>query len=348
MRPAVQNVAIVSLSAGTLGERYVSHELAIGVERLGHMGLTVRFMPHALRGVDYVREHPEKRAADLLQALEDPCVDMILCAIGGDDTYRLLPHLFDHGELAAAVSSASRKVFLGFSDSTVNHLMFHKVGMQTFYGQSFLADICEMGEHMLPYSRRSFEELVRTGTIREVRPSEVWYESRVDFRPSQVGTPLVAHRNRGFKLLQGGATFSGEVLGGSIDTFFDFFNGRRYADMPALCKRYGIFPSAGEWVGKILLLESSEEKISPVAYRTALAALKGEGVFSAVSGILVGKPVDELYAEEYERALVEVIDDPGLPVLCNVNVGHAQPRCIIPFGPKAEVDAREQVIRFVG
>ena len=57
---------------------------------------------------------------------------MILCAIGGDDTYRLLPFLFEHNELADAVSD---KVFLGFSDTTINHFMLHKVGMKTFYGQ---------------------------------------------------------------------------------------------------------------------------------------------------------------------------------------------------------------------
>ena len=108
---------------------------------MNDFGLNVRFMPHALEGIEYVKNHPEKRAADLLQALSDPEIDMILCAIGGDDTYRLLPFLFEHNELADAVSD---KVFLGFSDTTINHFMLHKVGMKTFYGQSFLADVCEL------------------------------------------------------------------------------------------------------------------------------------------------------------------------------------------------------------
>lgn len=344
--PQIQNVAIVSLSAGTLGEPFVQHELAIGVRRLEEMGLDVRFMPHALKGIAYVREHPEKRAADLLQALEDPSVDMILCAIGGDDTYRLLPHLFGHDELATAAAAASHKVFLGFSDTTINHLMLHKVGMRTYYGQAFLADVCEIGKDMLPYTRSCFEELVQTGTIRQVGPSDTWYESRSDFGPDQVGTPLVAHQNQGFILLQGSPIFCGEVLGGCIDTFFDVFDAGLYADMPALCERYAIFPTFEEWTGKILLLESSEEKMSPEAYRQTLAFLKEKGVFQAVSGILVGKPMDEVNASEYERALVDVLDDPSLPIVTNVNVGHAQPRCIIPFGPTARVDACNQVIRF--
>ena len=138
---AVKNVAIVSLSSGIMGEASVRFEVEIGLRRLKEYGLNVKFMPHALKGLEYVNAHPEKRAEDLLEALRDPEIDMILCAIGGDDTYRLLPYLFGHGELAEA---AADKVFLGFSDTTVNHLMLHKVGMKTFYGQSFLADICPL------------------------------------------------------------------------------------------------------------------------------------------------------------------------------------------------------------
>ena len=35
-----------------------------------------------------------------------------------------------------------------------------------------------------------------------------------------------------------------------------------------------------------------------------------------------------------------------LPIVFNLNIGHAMPRCIIPFGVEATVDAGKQVIRF--
>lgn len=339
----MKNIAIVSLSSGTIGEDFVKHEVDIGIKRLESLGLTVTFMPHALKGIEYVKNHPEDRAADLLQALRDPDIDMILCAIGGDDTYRLLPCLFDHNELAGAVSD---KVFLGFSDTTVNHFMLHKVGMKTFYGQSFLADICELDKDMLPYTKKYFEELISSGSIKEVRPSDTWYEGRKHFGIDQIGIPLKSHHNHGFELLQGNPVFSGEILGGCIDSIYDFFSGDRYADMPLLCRKYGLFPNVEDWKGKILLLESSEEKMLPQAYRKAVSALKEAGVFKAVSGVLIGKPMDEAYMQEYKQILVDVIRDPGLPIVCNVNIGHAQPRCIIPFGVKAAVDVNEQVIRF--
>ena len=339
----IKTVGVVSLSAGTLGEDFVRHELELGVRRLENYGLKVKFLPHALKGIDYVKAHPEQRAADLLEAFRDPEIDLILCAIGGDDTYRLLPYLFGENQLAKA---ACQKPFLGFSDSTVNHFMLHKVGLPTFYGQAFLSDVCEMDKEMLPYTRRYFEELLRTGAIRRVEPSDVWYEGRTDYSPDRLGTPLPAHPAEGWKLLQGPPAFSGKILGGCLDTLYDFFDGERYADMPVLCKKYGLFPDGADWQGRILLLETSEEQMNPEKFSRALGFLKEAGVFKAVSGVLFGRPMDNVYREEYHRRLVAAVDDPTLPILADVSVGHALPRCILPFGVNALVDAQARTITF--
>ena len=85
-------VAIVSLSSGMLGEEFCSHNIEIGVKRLKEYGLEPVFMPNALKGIAYVKEHPEARAKDLKDAFFDNSIAGIICAIGGDDTYRLLPY----------------------------------------------------------------------------------------------------------------------------------------------------------------------------------------------------------------------------------------------------------------
>ncbi len=339
----IKTVEIVSLSAGTIGEPFAAHELKRGTKRLEEMGLKVKFSKHALKGIDYIKNHPEDRAQDLIDAYADPDVDMILCAIGGDDTYRLLPYLFDGDRLRSVVND---KPFLGFSDTTMNHLMLHKLGVKTFYGQSFLADICELEENMLPYSESYFEELIRTGGIKEIRPSDVWYEERTTFDESQIGVLRKSHPNKGFELLQGMPRFSGKILGGCIDSIYDIFNHDRYEDSVSLCSKYSLFPSLSDWRGRIILLESCEEKPVPALYEKMLRVLKEYGVFEVVAGVLVGKPMDETYAEEYKELLVKVIDNQELPVLFNINIGHATPRCIIPFGVNASVDAKQQVISF--
>lgn len=339
----VRTIGIVSLSSGTIGESFVKHELDLGIRRLKEYGLKVKFMNHALKGIDYLKEHPDKRAEDLLQAFLDPEIDMILCAIGGDDTYRLLPYLFENGELQKAIA---KKIFLGFSDSTMNHFMLHKVGLNTFYGQSFLSDICELGKEMLPYTKKYFEELITTGTIKEITPNDVWYEGRTNYDEDQVGVELTAKPNQGYELLQGTSVFSGKILGGCVDTIFDIFDGERYENSPELCSKYQLFPSKNEWEGKILLLETSEEKMTPDKLKKALLKLKETGVFEAVKGLLVGKPMDEAYYDEYKNVLLETIDNPTLPIVYNINIGHALPRCIIPFGVEATVDVEKQKISF--
>lgn len=50
-------------------------------------------MPNALKGSKFVYEHPELRAKDLMDAFEDKTINGIFCAIGGDDSVRLLPYI---------------------------------------------------------------------------------------------------------------------------------------------------------------------------------------------------------------------------------------------------------------
>ncbi|WP_303977635.1 S66 peptidase family protein [Streptococcus danieliae] len=339
----VRKIGIVSLSSGMLGEAFVAHERELGLRRLQELGLEVVYLPNALKGLDYLDQHPEARAEDLLAAFSDPSLDLILCAIGGLDSYRLLPALFAEQQLEQALTS---KIFLGFSDTTINHLMLQKLGLPSFYGQAFLPDICELAPEMLPYIRSYFETLVQTGKIEEIRPSSLWYQERTDFSLAGLGQSMPSYPNQGFLHLQGSATFKGPILGGCLESLYEILAGDRFPDQAQLCQDYQLFPSLEDWSGKILLLETSEEKANPAKFARMLSRLKDYGLFEVVSGLLFGKPQDQAYMEDYHRILVEVLDQPDLPILANINVGHATPRCIVPLGIPAQVDAEEQVIRF--
>ena len=243
-------------------------------------------------------------------------------------------------------NAVNQKIFLGFSDTTMNHLMLHKLGIKTFYGQSFLADICELEKDMLPYTEKYFLELIRTGKISKIEPSDVWYEERKDFSIDAIGTKRIMHDDTGFRLLQGNAVFKGEIMGGCIESIYDIFDNGYHSDSVEMCQKYELFPNLDDWKDKILLIESSEGTSTPDKYRKMIKALKDTGIFDVISGVLVGKPMDNVFAEEYGQILVEVIDNPKLPIVCNVNIGHATPRAIIPFGVKATIDIGRQVIEF--
>lgn len=179
-------VAIVSLSSGMLGEAFCSHNIEIGVKRLREYGLEPSFMPNSLKGIEYLKANPKARAKDLKDAFMDDSIAGIICAIGGDDTYRLLPYLLEDEEFIDAVHK-SPKLFTGFSDTTINHLMFYKLGLSTYYGPNFICDLAEISDEMLPYSKKAFESYIEGNEYREITSSEIWYQERTDFQKRQLG-----------------------------------------------------------------------------------------------------------------------------------------------------------------
>lgn len=337
-------VAIVSLSSGMLGEEFCSHNIEIGVKRLKEYGLEPVFMPNALKGIEYLKEHPEARAEDLKRAFQDESIAGIICAIGGDDTYRLLPYLMDDSEFIDVVKR-NPKLFTGFSDTTINHLMLYKLGLSTYYGPNFICDLGEIANEMLPYSKKAFESYLEGNNFDEIISSEIWYEEREDFSRAAIGTERIAHMEKhGFELLQGSELFQGRLLGGCLESLYDMLTKARYDDEKSICEKYGIFPSKEEWKGKILFIETCEEKPVPEFFEKEVIALKDKGVFDVINGVLVGKPQDEIYYEEYKAILKKVINNEQLPIVYNVNFGHSTPRCTLPYGAMARVDMKQKKI----
>src|SRR5699024_7866322 len=126
-------VALISLSSGLAGEEDIRWRTEQGIELLDNVfGLKVKVMPHALKGLDYVYNHPEKRAEDLNDALRDDSVKAIICAIGGNETVRILPFI------DTEALKNNPKTFTGYSDTTTNHLFFYKYGISTSYGTALL------------------------------------------------------------------------------------------------------------------------------------------------------------------------------------------------------------------
>ncbi len=340
-------VAIVSLSSGVLGEPFVSHEVILGEKRLKEFGFNFEYMPNAKKGREYIKAHPEARAADLKQAFQDDSIKAVICAIGGDDTYRTIPYLLEDPEFIDSVQK-NPKIFLGYSDTTNNHLMFYKLGLQTYYGQAYLTDLAELANDMLPYSKEWFSELLNPVAAKEIKPSSVWYEERQDFGPDQVGVDRISHNeSRGFEVLRGSGVVEGELLGGCIECLHDILVGERYPDKKDMMEKYGIFPSADKWVGKILFAETSEEKPTPDKLRIMLMALENAGVFSGIAAIIVGKPQDEVFYEEYKHVWLEMTEKWKIPIMYNINIGHGAPHCILPYGGliKADFDNAKLVLK---
>lgn len=331
-------IAIISLSRGLLGEPFMAHQRTLIEERLQSYGLEVVYTPNALRGLEFLEKNPDQKAADLKWAFADPEIKMILCAIGGSDTFRTVPYLLEDPEFMKMVRD-NPKIFIGYSDTSTNHLMFQKLGLMTFYGHSAIVDFGELGPDMLPYSKTWFDKLFAPEPMTAIEPSPIWYEERPNFGPEEFGKLRISHEEaRGYELLSGSGIVEGELLGGCLETLGETLLGEFYNDWPKVNAAFELLPQKEGWKGKILFLETSESKSSPERLRQLLEALEQRGIFEAVNGVLIGKPQDETYYEEYKALYQEIIGKYGKPVLYNLNFGHAHPKCILPVGGKVRID----------
>ncbi|WP_294149068.1 S66 peptidase family protein [uncultured Clostridium sp.] len=327
-------VAVVSLSWGGLGDEELIHRFFIAKDRLEQeFGLKVVCMEHALKGSEFIDRHPELRAGDLMEAFGDDTVSAVFCAIGGDDTIRILPYIdFD-------VIRNHPKIFMGYSDSTINHFMMYKAGLVSFYGPSILG---EFGDYvdMAGYTKKAVRDLLfGEWESYTLHPSRQWSDDFIPWQESSINTMYRMKEDvHGYEIINGSGTVRGHLLGGCIDVFM-MANGTK------------IWPAPDEWKGAILFIETSEEKPSPEFVKRTLRAMSAQGILKTLNGIIVGKPQGEVYYEEYKKVIKEVIENeenlPELPIFYNVNFGHAKPIAIIPYGIEAELNCENKTIRFL-
>ena len=340
-------VAIVSLSSGILGEAFAKHELDLGVKRMEEFGLVPVFMENSLKGMEYIKNHPEKRADDLKQAFADDEIKAIFCAIGGVDSYKTLPYLLNDETFIKNVKN-NPKIFLGFSDSTTSHLMLNKLGLTTFYGQSFLVDIAEFEPDMLSYSKEAFEFLFNPTENHEIKPSPVWYKNRTDYSPAAVGTYREKFEDtKGYELLQGTGIVSGKLLGGCIEVLAEYINANiseNQSEINEIIKNCNPFPSLEEWTDSIMLIETSDGLTKPEDYRKIIQTFKHAGIMNVINGLIASKPMDEIYYNEYKQILKEELAEFNFPILYNINIGHSYPHTILPLGEIVEINSENKTL----
>ena len=326
---AGDRVAIVSLSWGGLGDDRYIHKYELARRRLkDEFGLIAEPMPYALAGSEFIAAHPELRARDLNEAFLDDRYSAVFSAIGGDDTIRILPYV-DFEALRT-----HPKIFMGYSDTTINHFMLHKAGLVSFYGPSVM---CEFGEYvkMNDYTLGAVKSVLFCDTRGyRIEPSGYWSPDHVDWDEKNIDVPnRYIKDTHGYELISGDrdAVVRGRLLGGCIDVFM-------------MAVGTEIWPCIDDWRGAILMLETSEDKPSPTFLRYALRNLAAMGVLAAVNAIIVGKPQGEVYYYEYKQTIIDVVVNEEeltrLPILYNVNFGHAAPIGVFPLGVEAELDCR--------
>ncbi|CAD2071499.1 LD-carboxypeptidase [Jeotgalicoccus coquinae] len=325
-------VALVSLSSGLAGEDEIRWRTEQGIERLENVfGLKVKVMPHALKGIDYIYNHPEKRAADLNSALKDKSVKAIICAIGGNETVRILPFI------DTEALKNNPKIFTGYSDSTTNHLFFYKYGISTSYGPALLTDFAEniaMDDYTVEAVKKTW---FSTEPIGEIQTSPFIREAglRWDFENKNIERPK--YNNPGYESINGTGKARGHLIGGCLEVLNNL-RGTEY------------FPGLNDFKDALLFLETSECTLDPEIFEDYLRAMAVMGVFEHTNGIVIGRPFNGLYYAEYKEVLRTVLSEAGridLPVLYNASFGHNEPKFIVPYGLQAEIDTEKLTFKIL-
>lgn len=324
-------VATISLSWG--GPGTFPHRYQAGKRQLEEtFGVQVVETRHALADADWLWRNPQARADDLHEALLDPSIKAIFSTIGGDDSIRILPYL------DLDLIRSHPKIFMGYSDTTITHFAFLRVGVASFYGPSIMAGFGENGG-LFPYMVDAVQRaLFSSESIGEINPnSEGWTVEHLDWaNPDFQSQKRRLQPASGWQWLQGKGIHRGRLIGGCFEVL-DWLRGTEW------------WPTLDQWQNAILFLETSEDAPSPEWVKSALRTLAATDVLRRLSGILYARPGGQIAPSrfaEYDAVLRSVvIEEEGLsdlPIITQMDFGHTDPMFVLPYGAMAEIDCERR------
>jgi muramoyltetrapeptide carboxypeptidase LdcA involved in peptidoglycan recycling len=249
--------------------------------------------------------------------------------LGGDDSIRLLPYV-DFKAIAQ-----NPKIFIGFSDTTVNHFMCLKAGLSSFYGPAVMTAFAENIE-MHAYTIQGIKRVLFSNEVIGEIPQnkEGWTKEHLDWAtPSNQN--IKRHLNPSLEwnfMRSSEKRVQGRLIGGCVEAL-QFINGT------------SIWPNLEMWEECILFLETSEEGTLPITLARFLRNLGAQGILEKVKGILFSKPggsqISPDQFAEYDKAILQIFEEyvlPIMPIVTHMDFGHADPMWTLPYGCLAEID----------
>jgi muramoyltetrapeptide carboxypeptidase len=295
-------VAVLALSSGL--EKEEAPLLERGVEQLERLGFDVRVSPlvDLDRGWWWAAAPPAETVEELNRHLRDPEVRAIVALTGGRMTLSYL----DRIDVDAV--RADPKPVLGFSDVSALLLALHsRTGLASVHADIVTFGFGEWSEQddarrdeLIDLYLRVLTEDAAPGPLPAGRRWECWRPGRAD----------------------------GPLLGGMLNRLV-----RVQATSSAL--------APGSFDGAILFWEEAFTSTSVVW--NDLHVLRQGGVLDRISGMIVGKPFEVETTppgpDDLRDIVLEVVGDRDIPILGDVDVGHAGPNLPMPLGIRATMDA---------
>lgn len=302
------DLVVVAALSGPLHAQFTP-DLERAVAELEAMGFRVRLAPllQAGRHRWWSAARPEEIAKEFNGLLRDPEVRAIIAHDGGQTVFGYLD-LIDFDAIRA-----DPKPILGYSDISLLHLVLYaRTGLIGFH-----ADVATpgLGGH---WQRASAARRTELGKL---------YSTLLTSTEAIGALP----RGPSWECLRAGRA-EGRLIGGVINRLV-LVQATPFA-LPLEC-----------FDGAVLFWEEAGGQASYVW--TYLQILRHSGILDRISGMVVGVPeaIEGLDARDGSPSLAEIVLDVlgnrDIPVLGNVEVGHAGLNLPMPVGIRAALDATE-------
>ncbi|WP_327051537.1 S66 family peptidase [Halomicrococcus gelatinilyticus] len=333
-------VAIVSPGSNRADE--YPHVYELGLDRVREFGLEPVEFPTARKSAEWLYDHPEARAQDVMDAFADPEIRGVVTTLGGFDQVRILDHL------DADVLRENPTRFYGISDNTNLANELYKQGVVSFYGGTLFTEFAMQGS-MHDYTVEYLERAMFEESLGELRPAERFTDDDLDWAdPDTLDEHREMEPNPGWTWRGGDETVTGRTWGGCVSILdLQLSVGRHLPDPDALD-------------GGVLLLETSEEVPSAMDVRFALMGMGERGLLERFDAVLVGRAkarsmaVDndpeerEAYRQRQRDTITEVVGEynPDAPIVFDLDFGHTAPVAPVPLGGEVTVDPDAERIEF--
>ncbi|MEJ6348998.1 LD-carboxypeptidase [Holzapfeliella sp. He02] len=283
-------------------------------EKLESWGLKVTFGRH-IETSDIQDSLPiQDRVDDIHEAFADPNIKAILSLIGGFTSNELLPYL-DY-----ELIRNNPKIICGFSDFTaLANAITAKTGLVTYYGPAYVT--LKMSDEQGQYQDDCFKKVLFGSEATKLVASKTW-SSDAWYDPTASRN---YHDNQWQVYSEG--HIKGQTVGGNLDTF-NLLAGTPYQP---------------ELDDKVWFFEFSEEMHGIELSRYLAQLLQ---ISQKPKALLLGRfPKENKMTKELLHYILDKFPIfKQLPVIYDVNFGHAQPILTLPLGGLVEIETKTKSI----
>jgi muramoyltetrapeptide carboxypeptidase len=316
------NIGFVAPAFGCASEPYKSafdnalkklHAMGFGT----HEGSNCRME----KGIG-ISNTPQKCAKELMYEYTNPQNDILMSCGGGELMCEVVPYI-DFEKIKAA----RPRWFMGYSDNTnFTYLSVVLSDTAAVYGP------CAPAFGMEEWHPSLYDAMDFLGG-RKLKFSN--YDSWEIESLKNDKNPLAVYNTTEMSCIKpsvdGKIKISGRVIGGCLDCLSNLI-GTKFDKTKEFCEKY-------KEDGQIWFLEACD--LNPVSVRRALWQLKNAGWFENARGFLFGRSMhfgEEMFGIDQYNAITDSLEDLGVPVIMDLDIGHLPPMMPIVVGALADTE----------